>query len=310
MVNSSAHHGENNGRLLLVISGPTASGKTAAAIHMARLLGTCIISADSRQVYREMKIGTARPTEEELAAAPHYLIGHRSIEDGYSAGEYEMEALAAIQEVHNRHGVAILCGGSGLYIKAVCEGLDELPSVSDAARENANHTYHTGGLPALQKAVMAADPEFYGKADVMNPHRLLRALSFFIETGHKLSSFQTGMARRRPFTPLFIRIEMERSELYSRINDRVDAMLRNGLEEEARQLFEHRHLSPLQTVGYQELFDFFSGLIDREEAIRLVKRNSRRYAKRQLTWFRRDNFWNTVRSTAEIERLAASFPSL
>lgn len=291
-------------QILLVIGGPTASGKTAAALKVARMLGTEIISADSRQVYRELSIGTAKPTEEELAAVPHHLIGHRSVTHPYSAGQYEKEALKVLNHLFERNQVVVLCGGSGLYIKAVCEGLDNLPPVDDSAREYASQIYQEGGLTALQQAVQKADPVYYSQADTHNPHRLLRALSFYQQTGQPLTEWQTGMPRQRSFRPVYLQLDMERTQLYDRINSRVDQMLAQGLEEEARKLFEWRHLPALQTVGYQELFDCFEGKTDRAEAIRLIKRNSRRYAKRQLTWFRRDHFWRMVRNASEIEGIA------
>jgi len=288
---------------LIVIGGPTASGKTDAAIRMAQVFGTEIVSADSRQVFQEMNIGTAKPTPTQLSQAPHHLIGHRSVTQSYSAGRYSEEALAVLRGIFRKTNIAILTGGSGLYIKAVCEGLDQFPDVSEHSMREASNVYEEGGLEALQIAVRKSDPEYFRRVDIRNPHRLLRALSLHIETGGIMADWQTDSAAMRPFSPIYIQLAQDRNVLYERINRRVDEMLEAGLEKEARMLYPQRTNRALQTVGYQEFFDYFEGKIDFQEAIRLMKRNSRRYAKRQLTWLRRDGFWSEARDVSEIERI-------
>ncbi|WP_233752606.1 tRNA (adenosine(37)-N6)-dimethylallyltransferase MiaA [Flavilitoribacter nigricans] len=278
-------------KYLLVVGGATASGKTGFAIQLARHFQTEIVSADSRQFYREMQIGTAKPTPEELSEAPHHLIGHISIETAYSVGDYEQEALRLLDDLYEKHKVVILCGGSGLFIKALCEGLDQFPEVPAEITAELQAAYEEHGLAFLQSELQAADPEYYGEVDQQNPRRLLRALSVIRASGKPFSSFRKQQPKSRDFTPVYLQIDWPREQLYARINQRVDLMLAAGLVEEARQLYAYRHLQALQTVGYQELFDHFSGLISLEEAVELIKRNSRRYAKRQLTWFRRDGFW-------------------
>lgn len=280
---------------LLVIGGATATGKTALAIRLARHFGTEILSADSRQLYREMSIGTAKPTEEELAAAPHHFIHHISIEEPYSVGDYEREALALLEKLFQEHEVVILCGGSGLYIKAVCEGLDVFPEVPPEVRQEVESWYAAEGIGPLQEELRKVDPEYYEEVDRQNPHRLIRALALHRASGKRMSELRQGQAKARFYQPHYFQLTMEREELYERINRRVDRMLEAGLVEEARALYPRKHLPALQTVGYQELFDYFDGKHDLEEAVRLIKRNSRRYAKRQLTWFRRDGFWEEIR---------------
>lgn len=276
---------------LLVIGGATATGKTALAIRLAQQFGTEILSADSRQLYREMSIGTAKPTEEELAAAPHHFIDHVSIEEPYSVGDYEREALALLEKLFQNHQVVILCGGSGLYLKSVCEGLDLFPEVPLEVRQKVEAWYAAEGIGPLQEELRKVDSEYYEEVDLQNPHRLIRALALHRASGQRMSDLRRGQAKARFFQPHYYQLTMERDELYQRINRRVDRMLEAGLVEEARALYPRKHLPALQTVGYQELFDYFDGKHDLEEAVRLIKRNSRRYAKRQLTWFRRDGFW-------------------
>lgn len=261
-------------------------GKTALAIAWAQRLGTEIISADSRQVYRELRIGVARPEPEELAAVPHRLIAHRSIQDYYSVSHYEKEALQAITAGFERHDDLVLTGGSGLYVQAVCEGMDELPDADPKLRAQLIELYETQGVEGLRQALRIADPTFYRQADLCNPVRLRRALEVCYLTGQPYSSFRKKAAAERPFVIKRYALNRPRAELYDRINRRVDAMLTAGLEEEARTLYPHKDLPALQTVGYREWFAYFDGRIDRETAIELIKMNSRRYAKRQITWLK------------------------
>lgn len=282
-------------KYLIVVGGPTASGKTAFAIRLARHFGTAVVSADSRQFYREMNIGTAKPTAEELAQAPHYLINSLSIEEEYSVGDFERDALQLLDQLFQQQDVAILAGGSGLYIKALCEGLDEFPEVSTAIRQAVEQEYQKKGLAFLQEEVARNDPDYYEEVDRQNPHRLIRALSVFRASGQPFSSFRKAHNQPRPFTPIYLQLHRPRRELYERINRRVEIMAGEGLLEEARSLYPQRELSALQTVGYQELFAHFDSKLSQEEALVLIQRNTRRYAKRQLTWYRRDGHWKLLR---------------
>ena len=278
-------------KYLLVVGGPTASGKTGFAIRLARHFDTHILSCDSRQFFREMSIGTAKPDAKELAAAPHHFIGNRSITQEYNVGAYEQEALATLKGLFQEKDIVILVGGSGLYIKALCEGLDQFPEVPLAIRNEVEDFYQQKGLAALQTAVQKADPEYFAEADQQNPHRLIRALSIYKASGQPFSSFRQKQSAARLFTPIYIQMHWPRQALYDRINQRVDIMIEQGLLEETRQLLHYRRHTALQTVGYQELFAFMDGQYNLQAAIELIKRNSRRYAKRQLTWMRRDGFW-------------------
>lgn len=286
-------HNFSESKYLIVVGGPTGSGKTAMAIRLAQYFQTEILSADSRQFFREMSIGTAKASPEELQAVPHHFINSLSIEQAYSVGDFERDALALLAHLYSAHQVVILAGGSSLYIKALCEGLDEFPEVPDPIRVAVEQLYQHEGIAALQQELAQVDPVYYEQVDRANPQRLIRAISVYRASGHPFSSFRTQQAEPRFFTPIYLWLELPREDLYQRINQRVDQMLKAGLEEEARGLYSQRHLNALQTVGYQELFDYFAGEISREEAIELIKRNSRRYAKRQGTWMRRDGFWKT-----------------
>jgi tRNA dimethylallyltransferase len=278
-------------RTLLIIGGPTASGKTELAIRLARHFDTEILSCDSRQFFREMTIGTAKPTEEELKQVPHHFIHNRGIQDQYSVGEYEKEALALLDQLFAKRDVAIMVGGSGLYQKAVTEGLDEFPDVPSDIRGQVEQWYEGKGLEGLQKKLREVDPDYYAEVDLQNPHRLIRALAVYEASGQAFSDFRKHKKSSRPFFPLYLELSWKREDLYDRINRRVDFMMDKGLLEEARKLYPLKHLTALQTVGYQELFDFFDGKTSLEEAVALIKRNSRRYAKRQMTWSRRDGHW-------------------
>ncbi len=275
-------------KTLVVVLGATATGKTEIAIRLAQALGGEIISSDSRQVYREMTIGTAAPTPQEMESVPHHLIGTRSIEEEYSCGRYEQEASSLIERLFERQDLLYLVGGSGLYIDAVCRGMDDMPATDPQLRESLNLRLQTEGLEALVAELQKQDPVYFEQVDRQNPQRVLRALEVCLQTGRPYSETRTGQTKQRPFRILKLGITMPRDVLYERINRRVDRMVADGLEQEARGLYAHRHLNALQTVGYQEWFDYFDGTISREQAIELIKRNSRRYAKRQETWFRRD----------------------
>jgi len=280
--------GDSLKRTLIVIAGPTAIGKTALAIELAQRLNTEIISADSRQFYREMNIGTAKPSANELAFAPHHLINFLSIHDEYNAGRFEEDALKSIEQIFFKKETAILCGGSGLYIDIVCKGADKLPSRNSEIRNELNKLYQESGIEELQKRLADLDPEFYNQVDQNNPHRLIRALEVCILTGKKYSELRKGKKQQRPFNIIKIGLEDEREKVYQRINERVDEMMKQGLLEEAKTLYPHRHLNALQTVGYKELFDYLDNKTSLEEAINLIKQHTRNYAKRQWTWFRKD----------------------
>jgi tRNA dimethylallyltransferase len=283
-------------KYLLVIGGPTASGKTALAIQLARQLGAPILSADSRQFYRELRIGVARPTEDELVQAPHHFIADRSVKAPLSAGAFAREALALLETIYREHDYAILVGGSGLYVRALTEGLDDFPDVPENIRTAVNDLYEKEGLEALQQAVAEADPDYYAEVDQQNPARLLRALAVCRASGRPYSSFRQAAAPERPFIPVYFQLSWLREDLYARIDARVDRMMGEGLLEEARSVLAFRDQPALQTVGYQELFDYFDGKTDLPTAVELIKRNTRRYAKRQLTWHRRDGYWKHVRA--------------
>ncbi|MDT0644873.1 tRNA (adenosine(37)-N6)-dimethylallyltransferase MiaA [Zunongwangia sp. F363] len=274
---------------LINIVGPTAIGKTALAIELARHFNTEIISADSRQFFKEMKIGTAVPDEDELAAARHHFIQHISVEEDYSVGDFERDAIAKIEELFLRKKIVVMVGGSGLYTKSVTNGLDDFPEVDPQIRENITSTLEKEGIEALQQKLKDLDPDYYKKADIQNPHRLIRALEICIGTGKPYSSFLNLKKAQRNFHIISIGLTAERSIIYDRINQRVEKMVENGLLEEAKDLYPKRHLNALNTVGYKELFQHFEGKISREEAVAEIQKNTRRFAKRQLTWFRKDN---------------------
>ena len=278
-------------KYLIVIGGPTASGKTSLAIQLAQHFKTEILSSDSRQFYREMNIGTAKPTKEELNLVPHHFINMLSIRENYSVGDFEREALKVLKKIYQKKKTAILVGGSGLFIRALCEGLDEFPDVPNAIRQEVEEIFKKHGIEPLQEELKRLDPNYYKKVDLNNPLRLMRALAVCRASGQPFSSFQNQLKAKRFFKPIYLKLEMERHLLYERINKRVDVMMEKGLLEEAKQLYPFRTYNALQTLGYQELFDFFEDKISLEEAIKLIKRNSRRYAKRQLTWFRKRNHW-------------------
>ena len=273
---------------LIVIAGPTASGKTAFAIELAKRLGTVILSADSRQFYKEMSIGTAAPTEKELAQVKHYFVHHISIEDKYDVADYERDALQLLDELFKTHDNVILTGGSGLFIDAVCNGIDAMPDTTAEVREKVEKLYHEGGLQALQNEVQRLDPEYYAIVDRQNPRRLQRALEVCYQTGQPFSSFRSGSTTKRDFGIKKYALIWDRQQLIDRIDRRVDLMMEQGLLEEAQALYPQRHLNALNTVGYKELFAYFDGQCTLKEAVEQIKVHTRQYAKRQMTWLRRD----------------------
>lgn len=276
-------------KTLIVIVGPTGSGKTDLSISVAEHFRCPILSTDSRQFYRGIPIGTAQPEPEQLERVKHHFIASHSLQDDFNCGAYEVAALQRLEELFVGHDVVVAVGGSGLYVKALTEGMDDLPEVDAFLRKQLSERLQKEGLEALGEELCRLDPDFYAVVDRKNPARVLRALEVCIATGKPYSSLRTGTRRHRPFNIIKIGTKMDRAELYDRINRRVDMMIEAGLEQEAREVYPLRHLNSLQTVGYREMFDYFDGVTTRDEAIELIKRNSRRYAKRQLTWFGRDD---------------------
>ena len=273
---------------LVVIAGPTASGKTPLTVSLAKSFNTVIISADSRQMFREMNIGTAVPSAAELSSIQHYFIGNLSINDYYNASMYETEVNDLLENLFKEKEIVFMTGGSGLYINCVCKGIDDIPATDPQVREDLMNQYKIEGVEGLRNSLKIADPAYYEQADLRNYKRILKALEVSIMTGKPYSSFLKGEPKKRSYKIIQIGLELPREELYKRIDDRVDQMLGRGLEEEARLLLPFRTMNALNTVGYKELFDYFEEKTSREEAIRLIKRNTRRYAKRQMSWFSRD----------------------
>ncbi|MBW6499424.1 MAG: tRNA (adenosine(37)-N6)-dimethylallyltransferase MiaA [Bacteroidales bacterium] len=280
-------------KTLVVVTGPTGVGKTSLSIDLAGHLQTEILSADARQFYRELSIGTAAPTPEELARVKHHFVGHLSVNDYYNVSMYEEQALALLEKLFSTHDYVVLAGGSGLYIDAVCRGFDVLPPVDAEIREQVDQVYREGGLDALRLWLRSVDPEFYLQVDLANPNRMKRAIEVFLTTGKKFSELRTRKANLRPFRVKTIVADRPRQELFGRINQRVDQMVADGLIEEALHFFRMKHLNALNTVGYKELFDWLAGTCTLSQAIEKIKTNTRRYAKRQITWFKRypDTQW-------------------
>ena len=275
-------------KYLVVVVGPTAVGKTAMAIRLAQHYGTEIISADSRQFYKELKIGVAAPSDAELATATHHFIGHLSIYDYYNVSRFEKDALQKIQSLFENHDVVVMTGGSGLYIDAVCNGIDELPDPPPELRTELKTLLQKEGVEALQKLLQTHDPEYYRTVDTKNPARLLRALEICMTAGQPYSSLRAQKLEKRPFEVIYTGLHCERALLNERIHRRVDEMIAAGLLDEVEQLFPMRHLNALNTVGYKELFAWKEGKISFEQAVEDIKTNTRRYAKRQMTWFRKN----------------------
>ncbi len=280
-------------KVLISITGATGIGKTKLSVLFANHLRTEIISADSRQFFKEMTIGTAVPSKEELQEAPHHFIQHKSILETYSVGDFEKEAISKLDQLFQIHDVVIIVGGSGLYTDAVISGLDKFPKVDSTIREELNHILKEEGVNPLQQKLEALDPKYFKKVDIHNPHRLIRALEICIGTGKPYSSFLNQRKTKREFKVVHVGLTADRSVIYERINQRVDAMITDGLIDEAKDLFPLKDLNSLQTVGYQELFKYFDGIWELEFAISEIKKNTRRFAKRQLTWFKKnkDTIW-------------------
>ena len=272
----------------IIIAGPTAVGKTAIAIHLAQLFSTTIISSDSRQCYRELNIGVAKPEPAELEAVHHDFINSNSIQESVNAADFEKYALKSVDTIFQKSDIAIMVGGTGLYIKAFCEGLDKIPEVPVEIREQIIQNYQTNGIEWLAKMLQEKDALYAANGNMQNPQRMMRALEIILFTSNSILSYQTHQKEKRNFNIIKIGLELPRPLLYERINHRVDKMIADGLIEEASSLQPYQHLNALQTVGYSEWFDYFDGKISKEKAIELIKQNTRHYAKRQMTWFKKD----------------------
>lgn len=275
-------------KTLIVITGPTGIGKTDTAIKVAQALGTEIISADSRQIYRNLPIGTAAPTADELSAVKHHFIAMLDLDQYYSAAQFESDVMQLLPSLFAHHDYVVMCGGSMMYIDAVCNGIDDIPTVSDEVRTEAYRILHEEGIEKVSRRVQEVDPEYYAIADKQNAKRLVHALEIYMQSGKPFSSFRTGTKKQRPFRILKFGLNMPREELFDRINARVDKMVSLGLEQEARNVFHLRHLNSLNTVGYKEMFAYFDGTMDFITARERLKKNTRVYAKKQLTWHAKD----------------------
>lgn len=276
-------------KTLVVITGPTGSGKTSLAVEVAKAKGTEIISADSRQIFKEIPIGTAAPSEEERAAVPHYFVATHSLKDYYSAADFESDVISLLERKWREHDVMVMAGGSMMYVDAVINGIDDIPSISDENRRRAMAVYENGGLQQLRLDVLELDPEYYRQVDLNNHKRLIHALEIMYESGKKYSALRTGQSRKRDFRVLKFALNLPREVLFDRINRRVEAMIDAGLEAEARAVYDMRHLNSLNTVGYKEMFEYFDGKMDRATAIARICKNTRVYAKKQLTWLKKDD---------------------
>ena len=297
----------DNQKYLIIVAGPTAVGKTALSIDLAKHYNSPVLSFDSRQFYKEMSIGTAKPSDEELAQAKHYFIDSHSINQNYTSGKFEIEALKTLDEIYKTNDICVTVGGSGLYINALVYGIDEMPS--DLNIRNKYIDIHLKeGLQPLQDYLDQHNPEVFEFIDRNNHARMIRAIEVIEISGKKFTSFRKNKAKTRHFTPIWIGLEMDREQLYDRINLRVDLMLDAGLEKEVKSLTEHKNHSALKTVGYSEFFSYFDNKIDYEECVRLIKRNSRRYAKKQFTWFKKNEHiqWFDVNNKDEIFKYVAS----
>lgn len=276
-------------KTLVVITGPTGSGKTSLAIEVAKAKGTEIISADSRQIFKEIPIGTAAPSEEERAAVPHYFVATHSLTDYYSAADFESDVISLLELKWREHDMMVMAGGSMMYVDAVINGIDDIPSISDENRRRAMAVYENGGLQQLRLDVLELDPEYYRQVDLNNHKRLIHALEIMYESGKKYSALRTGQSRKRDFRVLKFALNLPREVLFDRINRRVETMIDAGLEAEARAVYDMRHLNSLNTVGYKEMFEYFDGKMDRATAIARICKNTRVYAKKQLTWLKKDD---------------------
>ena len=278
----------NKPKTLITIAGPTAIGKTALAIEVARHYQTEIISADSRQFFKEMSIGTAKPNAQELAEAPHHFVNSHSIHDTFTVGDFEKQAIQKIEELFQKYDVLVMVGGSGLYINAVLYGFDELPKADEELRNQLNQQLAYQGIEPIQKQLKELDPMYYQEVDIQNPQRIIRALEVCISSGKPFSSFRKTESKKRSFNSIIIGLDMEREKLYNRINQRVDLMMQEGLLAEVKSLQEFQHLNALKTVGYSEILNYLNGEWTLDFAIDKIKQNTRNFAKRQLTWFRKN----------------------
>lgn len=290
---------------MVCIVGPTAIGKTNVAIALAQQFSTEIVSADSRQFFKEMSIGTAKPSPEELAAVPQYFINSHNITEPFSVGDFEKAGLLLLENLFKKHAILFLVGGSGLYVQAISQGFDNLPKAPPELRAELNRQLTEEGIEVLQKRLEALDPTYYAEVDISNPQRLIRALEVCISTGQPFSTFRTHAVNERPFDVLTVGLNTERTQLYDQINKRVDHMMELGLLAEVETLLPYRDLNALRTVGYQELFDFFDGTKSLDKAVEEIKQNTRRFAKRQLTWFRKntETHWFEPQKLAEMTAL-------
>ena len=275
-------------RTLIVLIGPTGVGKTELSLSIAKSFHTCIVSADSRQLYANLKIGTAAPTPDQLARVPHHFVGILQLTDYYSAAQYEAEVMAKLEELFKENDVVVLTGGSMMYVDAICKGIDDIPTVDKETRELMLQRYEEEGLEQLCKELKLLDPEYYNIVDLKNPKRVIHALEICYMTGKTYTSFRTRSTKERPFRIIKIGLTREREELYDRINRRVDIMMQDGLLEEARHVYAYKHLNSLNTVGYKEMFKYLDGEWTLDFAIEKIKQNSRIYSRKQMTWFKRD----------------------
>ena len=289
-------------KTLVVITGPTAVGKTQLCLDLAQRLGTPIINADSRQIYRDLKIGTAAPTEEQLRQVHHYFVGTLSLDEYYSASMYEQQTIALLEKLFQENDYALMTGGSMMYIDAVCHGIDDIPTVDEQTRETLKRRLQEEGLESLCEELRRLDPEHYEVVDLQNPRRVVHALEICLMTGNTYTSYRKAERKERPFKIIKIGLTRPREELYQRINSRVDQMMEQGLLEEAQQLYPLRHLNALNTVGYKELFNYMDGIWTLDEAVERIKGNTRRYARKQLTWFKKDSdvIWAHPTNISEI----------
>lgn len=284
---------------VIIIAGPTAVGKTSVAIAVAKRLGTEIISADSRQCYKELNIGVARPSPEELAQVPHHFMASHSITEKVTAVTFEQYALNKVHELFEKFDTVVMTGGTGLYLKAFCEGLDAIPDVPAELHQQIVEAYKQKGLEWLQQQVQQLDPLFYSRGEIQNPQRLMRALEVYQATGTSIEAFKKGEKQTRDFNIEKIALHLPKEALHRNINTRVDAMIANGLIDEVQRLIPYKHLNALQTVGYKEIFAYIDGTLSKEEAIEQIKKTTRQYAKRQMTWFRKDEAYTWLPSDAE-----------
>ncbi|MBQ2839217.1 MAG: tRNA (adenosine(37)-N6)-dimethylallyltransferase MiaA [Muribaculaceae bacterium] len=295
----------NKNKTLIVVTGPTGSGKTDLAIKLALHYGCHILSADSRQLYRDIPIGTAAPTPEQLALVPHHFVGILSLEDYYSAAQYEEDVLQLLPRLWKENDYVVMCGGSMMYVDAVTKGIDELPTITPEIREKAMAIYREGGIEQLRSTLLELDPIYYNQVDLNNHKRLVHAIEITMQAGVPYSSLRTGESKKRPFRIVKMALDYDREVLFNRINRRVDAMMVAGLEQEARNVYHLRHLNSLNTVGYKEMFAYFEGVMDYETAVARIGKNTRVYAKKQLTWNKRDGELHLLNPDTAFEQAIA-----